>query len=1088
LLHFSLRTHRLTLLASVFGLIAAPAFAASFTVTSGTDTTAKFVLNNDIGTISTGATLSAATAITWQGGTVGTGVVINNSGTVSATTRAIDADGGMGAIFQGSFTLNNNAGARLISSGNDAFRVNSNLGPSSTLTVNNAGLLVSGSVNSNNALIAGASGQALDFAAINGSAGTVVIINGGTIGASGDDAIRTGGGTTRITNSGLIEAVGNFRGVYLNNALSNVTAFTLTNTATGMIRSQDDTLRITGAVTGNPASLITVDNSGTIQATGGGQAIDFNDIGSTTLTLSNTTIITNRAGGLIQSSTADALRPGNRSTINNSGTIRVVSTAPNASSEGIDYQDFWSGTVNNLAGGLIEGARHGITGKQDLTITNELGGSIIGRNGSGIGSDGRGNVANRGLIRGDIDGAAGSGSTNGDGDGVDIDGIGSITNFGTIMGTGAKGVGSDTRPNGSDGIAMGGGTITNYAGALISGANNGILIDDSSAGNALGATTLTNAGTIQGLSGFGIRFIGTHADSITNSGIITATGSNAAIDMGGGNDTLSLAAGSAITGLIDGGAGTDTVNLGGNGMLSNIANFEILALNSGTWTLTGTQTYTTASIASGGTLANNGTLNGALTVAAGGRVQGAGTISNLTVNGIVAPGNSIGTMNVGSITLASGSSYQVEINAAGAADRITATDTATIQSGATVSVLPEAGSYGATTSYTILSATGGVTGTFSSVTSSLGYLTPSLSYGAKAVTLTLTRNANFLGQQAITTNQIAVAGALDRAPTTNDLFLAAVPLTGATARAAFDTLSGEIHASAAAGLLSGMGTARNLVLGRLAQVPPSGFWFQGLGSWRSADGKGNAGDTEQMLGGAAVGFDAVVNDALWVGASLAYRAGDIEAMARASEADLSGIDAMFYGAYMPGDFVLRGGLGIGRYGITSQRNVTFPAAQTINANYNALSWQAFAEASYPIAMENMAIEPLVRLIHQLLRTEGFTEAGGIAALTGASQTSILNTALLGARFSATWDSVVPSLLLGWRYGGGDLAPASLMTLQSTGTQFAVTGTPLARDAVVADAGLAFLLGNGGRLRVGYLGQFGGGENDHSFNATLSWGW
>src|SRR5437868_3053463 len=97
---------------------------ASFTVNTGvTDTTAKTVGNNDIGTIQTGGTLNDTTDITWNAGSASPGVVINNSGTINATTRGIDTSG---SFSTGSFTLNNNAGAKLIALNNDAFRIATN--------------------------------------------------------------------------------------------------------------------------------------------------------------------------------------------------------------------------------------------------------------------------------------------------------------------------------------------------------------------------------------------------------------------------------------------------------------------------------------------------------------------------------------------------------------------------------------------------------------------------------------------------------------------------------------------------------------------------------------------------------------------------------------------------------------------------------------------------------------------------------------------------------------------------------------------------------------------------------------------------
>src|SRR5215467_14450510 len=79
-----------------------PAFAASFTVSSGTDTTPKTVGNDDTGKIAGGATLSAPTTITWTGGSTAPGVIIDNAGTISALSRGIDT---AGSFSLGSLTL-----------------------------------------------------------------------------------------------------------------------------------------------------------------------------------------------------------------------------------------------------------------------------------------------------------------------------------------------------------------------------------------------------------------------------------------------------------------------------------------------------------------------------------------------------------------------------------------------------------------------------------------------------------------------------------------------------------------------------------------------------------------------------------------------------------------------------------------------------------------------------------------------------------------------------------------------------------------------------------------------------------------------
>ena len=48
---------------------------------------------------------------------------------------------------------------------------------------------------------------------------------------------------------------------------------------------------------------------------------------------------------------------------------------------------------------------------------------------------------------------------------------------------------------------------------MIRSVDNGILVDDGAEGSGVAATTITNAGLIEGESGFGIKLIGNYADT-----------------------------------------------------------------------------------------------------------------------------------------------------------------------------------------------------------------------------------------------------------------------------------------------------------------------------------------------------------------------------------------------------------------------------------------------------------------------------------------------------------------------------------------------------------------------------------------------
>ena len=578
---------------------------SSFTVASGaTDTTAKTVGNNDTGSIASGGTLSAATAITWTGGSASPGVVIDNFGSISASTRGIDTSGN---FTTGSFTLNNHAGATLIASGNDAFRINDGKLATGTITVDNSGLIVSGAVDASNNIIPHASGQALDFAAIASPSAVIDITNhaGAVIGASGDDAIRPGAGHITISNDGLIDATASAnRAINLNTGdLANISEFHLNNT--GNIQSQGDAVRITAStLTATAAYDVDVDNAGTIRSTGAtgsnnGQAIDFSDL----VSAAGIVHLTNEPTGLIQAADADAVRGGVDMLIDNFGHIFGKASPGDTGNDGIDFQGNGGGVVHNYADGIIEGARHGITGDFVVTVTNDAGGSIVGDAGSGINLDtttGTATIINHGLITGNSDGST-------DGDGVDVDYLIDVTNDGTISATG------HTDGEMAEALAIGGGSVTNLAGGVIDSSERAITVDDSNLGNAFGPTTIDNDGLIHGGNGQAISITDTFADSITNKGTIDGS-----IAMGGGDDALNDYAGSTFTSVIDGGDGSDTFNLlgAGAGTLAHAVNFETLDVQGGNWTVTGDESFASGATVEAGAqlqIGNGGSLAAAVT-------------------------------------------------------------------------------------------------------------------------------------------------------------------------------------------------------------------------------------------------------------------------------------------------------------------------------------------------------------------------------------------------------------------------------------------------------------------------------------------
>lgn len=1101
-------------------LWAAPAFAADFTVPAGTtDTTAKTVSGEDSGLVeATGSLDVSGTAITWNAATAGAGVEIRNYGSIFGTTRGIDTSGSTAAR---SFTLFNYEGATFGAT-NDAFRVNTAL-TGGTVAVDNAGHIYS------------TGGQAFDFATLVSGNVTVDILNRATgiIQSMGDDAIRAGSGTIIIDNEGTIRAnAATMRAINLNNA-STITSFTVYNREEALIESDDDAIRISG----NPVSVgdILIDNAGTIRTLGtaGGQAIDLDGVNHSG---GATTTIINRETGIIYSTNADAVRPGASGTVENYGTIYSRSSIPGAdnSNDAIDFQSH-DGIVNNYATGTITGVRHGITTDGHIEVYNE--GTITGANGSGIGSDGTGTVVNYGTITGTANLAYCDVNPDcfGDGDGVDIDFTGAIYNYGTIQGTGSVGIKlGETNPSTSEGIAFGGGLIVNgdltYRDALISGADNGILVDDSDGGAAFAATDIVNYGTIRGTNGYAIRLVGAWNDTVTNYGTISGT-SAVTVELGDGDDTFNMWGGS-ITGVVDGGDGTDTLNINlpfdpdSRFLLSDdhFTNFEITEIDGGFIEL---GTFTSASgITNAAMLFGSGTATTALFTNNGALYaldldpSGTPSAGVMTINGDFAQGGS-GMLGVG---IGGDTASRLSVDGSAALD-------------GEIVLNNIAKSFRSDLTYTVLSATGGITGNFSNVDSLLAssFLTPIITYGADDVFLSFDRNATTYASIA-TPRTSVIATVLDGIETggganadlqlvlaylasmsDDDIHEAIGEMEPDTSNAPAFAMQSLMHLfqSGVSGRLGGLHTAwrggrpatllasagmNGDLTASLIGAPSlrpgasAGLWgrtFGVFGDVDSASGRNNG--FSYKGGGLQGGVDFAVGEKSALGVAVGYAHVEFDPDRAGSDGEADSWLVGLYGTTMAGPVDLSAQLGVSFNEFESSRLV--PGPVRAGASYDGTTVAASVEAGYAIENGNTVIRPVAGLDAARLSTDSYTETGaGGYNLHVASNDDYYLRSTLGVQLATVAQTgflgkLVPSADLRWGYDIRQAdkgvtaafagAPASSFTLESNNQS---------RNALVANIGAEAFSGEPLRLGLQASGDFRSDAASYGLGLYLRYDW
>ena len=1014
--------------------------------------------------ISTGASLTLG-----GGGTSGTIVGdVSNSGTLSFNRSNAYGFGGVisgtGAIRQiggGTTTLTGNSsaftGTTSVESGTLA--VNGQLG--GTLSVQSGGTLTgTGTVGAvsvaNGGVLAGTQGQTLNTGNLTLASGANVNVSLGTPGnASG--LFNVGGNLTLDGTLNVSDAGGFGQGVYRIFDYSG--SLTDNGMNVGTMPSGTGTIQTAMA---NQVNLV-VDNGGPIPTTqfwNGTTTTADGTIhgGNGTWSAGSATNWTNAAGS------ASAAWGGNFAVFqSNPGTVTVDNAAGAVSTTGMQFM----GAGWNVAGAAI--TLNGAGGNTTVRVGD---GTVASASDSAtIGSVLTGNSR---LVKDD---------------------------YGTLILTGANSY--------TGGTTIAGGTLQ-IGDVGTSGSITGDVLN-----NGLLRFSRTDATSFGGLiSGSGAVHVAHGQLTLTGNNTYageTTIGSIASLTLGDGGTTGSVAGNIVNNGLLQFNRSNDLTYAG---VISGYG--AVRQIGSGKTELTGNSSaFTGTTTVQNGILAVNGQLGGTLDVLSGGRLQGTGTVGNTIVSGVIAPGNSIGTLNVGNITFNAGSIYEVEVNAAGQTDLIKASGTATI-TGGSVQVLAGSGNYAPQTQYTILTATGGRTGNFAGVTSNLAFLDPSLSYDANNVYLTMTRNDISFQNVGVTPNQIATGGGVESLGFGNPVYDAVLNLSAPQAQGAFDMLSGEIHASAKTAMLEDSRFLRTAINDRIraafdgvgasngnvvtydngkprtvaANTDGGAVWGHAFGAWGHWNGDGNAARLDRSIGGFFVGADAPAFDTWRFGAVAGYSRTSFDAKDRHSTGTSDNYHVGLYGGTTWGDLAFRTGAAYTLHDISTNRSIIFPGfGNSLTGDYKAGTAQVFGELGYKMQAGNVALEPFANLAYVNLHTDGLTEKGGAAALTSGSSSTDATFTTLGLRAASSFNlgetAVTAKGMLGWRHAFGDVTPDSVMRFAGGGNSFTIGGVPIARNAAVVEAGLDFALSPTATLGVSYGGQFGSGVVDQSVRANFN---
>jgi autotransporter-associated beta strand protein len=446
----------------------------------------------------------------------------------------------------------------------------------------------------------------------------------------------------------------------------------------------------------------------------------------------------------------------------------------------------------------------------------------------------------------------------------------------------------------------------------------------------------------------------------------------------------------------------------------------LIKQGSGTLTLSGTQnSYSGATQVQAGTLSAASLGGSDVTVSNGATFIGTGPLRGNVANA--------GTFQVGAATLSLTGNY-VQASTGRLAllvgDKLSVTGTATLQGGS-LYVLGKRDYVANNTAYKVLDTSGGLSGTFGSVTTpSNVFLTSSLSYDGTSASITVqalsvTAAAATFGTATAAT--LASATRVDAAfsqlntqlrrdPTTVDasLLKAAGAVqqapTAAAASATLRSLSGEAHAAATAMTFDSIDLQRRALSGRfdslLARPRAVGAWSQRLGD----SGQGSFAGGQDQLDGWMMGQDLRLGEHAVAGFAFGetrVSGGSDGGLDRSRDRQVQG--QAYLGA-VGGDAYALAQLGTGQYRRQLDRGLLLgDAVADASSRYAGRFLSGSVELGYRFGHGKAWLTPYAGADYSRIDSDGFREQGGDGfGLMAGAVSSSRSQVLAGLRAGYRW--------------------------------------------------------------------------------------
>ncbi|MGH8145874.1 MAG: autotransporter-associated beta strand repeat-containing protein [Rhodanobacteraceae bacterium] len=595
------------------------------------------------------------------------------------------------------------------------------------------------------------------------------------------------------------------------------------------------------------------------------------------------------------------------------------------------------------------------------------------------------------------------------------------------------------------------------------------------------------------ISGGSLRLTG--ANTYTG---LTTINASATLQLGGGNE-VGVVDGSVVSDVIDDGSLVfyHWADATYDGVISGTG--DVTQQGHGTLTLTGVNTYTGRTLVAGPLRATHPLLGDATVDYSGGVLDAvpgvAGNIENLGKVAVHGGDTTVGgnyTQIVGGVdhgTLA------VNLGS-----KLAVTGTATLNGG-TLEVTGEDSGYHANTHTDVLTASGGITGTFGNlvVDSGTAFTDESIHYSADhkevyldttglditvaAAAMGIVKPAAVSAAQRVqdgfetinTTTASAGTVSPDVLQGAGDIQHSATP---AVAQATLTSLSGQLHAASAAMLFDGIDARSNALAGHfddlLSQRSQAGIWYGNLGWQGNLQRSGYAGATFRSDGGMA-GVDMRIGShaLLGVAAGQSRGFGQLDAAWDHDRTWMSNV--AMYGGLMNGPWYASAQVASGWYREDMQRLLQLGALGAPVGTRSTGRYLAGAlEGGRLFQLGAVRVVPFADVRYQRLALGGFAEQGGLGYGLKADARGVgrLQTGL-GLRAARGWrlaDGIRMEFdgSVGWQHTLHQYGSVFDASFTGFDNWLPVEGIGLSRNTAVLRAGLSLWPTRNVGLRIGYM--------------------